>query len=564
MLSKLSVRGKLMLGFGVLLAILVVLSTAAYRTVLKLDAAADEVDRKTNEKEMSQLLMEAMFKQSSGTRGFLLSGDEKSLARDEDGKNEFRENIEKLNGLVKSDEGTRLLSEIQNANVAFRAVADKEIELKRAGKAQEAIEVMKTQAGVVGDRLDKATDAFDNHLDRTKKEVDDEQDHEVAQGKTLIVVMCLAGLAVGLLVSTLISRGLTGSLARMGEMIQSLAGNDLSVADLEVTSADEVGQAVELLNQMKNSLKGIIESVAATAEHVASASEEISSSATQQAQSAETQTNQTTQVATAMQEMSSTVMQVSENSSKAAESSRQAAETARQGGNIVNQTLTKMRAIADSVGATARKVEELGKSSDQIGRIVGVINDIADQTNLLALNAAIEAARAGEQGRGFAVVADEVRKLAERTTSATKEIAQMIRTVQEETKVAVSAMEEGTKQVEEGVQTTAQAGDSLKGIIHTSEEVGEMIMHIATAATEQSSATEEINNNMEQIAKLVKESADGAQQSAKACQDLSGLALDLQKMVSNFRLGNSQGQSHRHTETGHQSASRKAMSAAAR
>ena len=136
------------------------------------------------------------------------------------------------------------------------------------------------------------------------------------------------------------------------------------------------------------------------------------------------------------------------------------------------------------------------------------------------------------------MVADEVRKLAERTTSATKEIAQMIRTVQQETKVAVAAMEEGNKQVEEGVKTTAQAGDSLKQIIHMSEQVGEMVTHIATAATEQSSATEEINNNMEQIAKLVKEAADGAQQSAKACQDLSGLALDLQKTVSNFRLGN--------------------------
>src|SRR5215471_8755116 len=234
--------------------------------------------------------------------------------------------------------------------------------------------------------------------------------------------------------------------------------------------------------------------------------------------------------------MSSTVMQVSENSNKAAEASRQAAETARHGGSIIDETLAKMRGIAQSVGATARKVEELGKSSDQIGRIIGVIDDIADQTNLLALNAAIEAARAGEQGRGFAVVADEVRKLAERTTTATKEIAQMIKSIQDETRLAVGAMEQGTKQVEEGVSSTAKAGESLQEIIRMSEQVGEMITHIATAATEQSSATEQVNNNMDQIARLVKESAVGAQQAAKACQDLSGLALDLQKMVGEFKL----------------------------
>jgi methyl-accepting chemotaxis protein len=234
--------------------------------------------------------------------------------------------------------------------------------------------------------------------------------------------------------------------------------------------------------------------------------------------------------------MSATVQQVSENSNRAAAASRQAAETALHGGRTVDETLAKMRAIAIAVSGTAKKVEELGKRSDEIGRIVGVIDDIADQTNLLALNAAIEAARAGEQGRGFAVVADEVRKLAERTTSATKEIAQMINNIQDETRVAVSAMETGTQQVEEGVNSTAEAGKALKQIIEMAEQVGEMITHIATAATEQSGASEQVNQSMDQIARLNQESAAGSQEAASACQHLSGLALDLQKMVSNFQL----------------------------
>lgn len=361
------------------------------------------------------------------------------------------------------------------------------------------------------------------------------------------------GSVLGLLVCALgvmMVRGILGPVSKTMHVLQALADGDLRET-MEVESSDEIGMMGEALNKAIGSVSNTIQSIASTAEHVASASEEISSSASEQAQSAETQKDQTTQVATAMQEMSSTVMQVSDNSNRAAEAARNAAETAKHGGTIVEDTLAKMRVIADSVGQTAKKMEELGKSSDQIGRIIGVIDDIADQTNLLALNAAIEAARAGEQGRGFAVVADEVRKLAERTTTATKEIAQMIKNIQDETKTAVTAMEHGTKQVEEGVASTAQAGDSLREIIQMSEQVGEMITHIATAATEQSSATEQVNNNMDAISKLVKESAIGAQQSAKACQDLSGLALDLQKMVSNFKLGDEQAMRNGNTASRH-------------
>jgi methyl-accepting chemotaxis protein len=375
-------------------------------------------------------------------------------------------------------------------------------------------------------------DSFVELLTKTKEELH-------AQNNSLNITMVIttfAALGIGVFVAIVLSRGIVNATQSVLVQAEAIAAGDLTCDDLQIKSNDELGDLTSAINKMKNSLRDVIQSIASTAEHVASASEEISSAASQQSQGAETQKDQTSQVATAMQEMSSTVLQVSENSNKAADASREAAETARKGGSIVEDTLTKMRVISESVSGTAKKMEGLGKSSDQIGRIAGVIDDIADQTNLLALNAAIEAARAGEQGRGFAVVADEVRKLAERTTTATKEIAQMIKNIQDETKSAVTAMEAGTKQVEDGVKSTSQAGDSLKEIIHMSEHVGEMITHIATAATEQSSASEEINNNIEQIAKLVKESSDGAQQSAKACQDLSGLALDLQNMVSKFKL----------------------------
>jgi len=352
---------------------------------------------------------------------------------------------------------------------------------------------------------------------------------------TLVITSLLAA-SVASVVAGTFRRRFSGALINVAARTEVIAKGDLTGEPLKGDSNDEIGDLIAAVNQMQRSLREIIHSMAATAEHVASASEEISSTATQMAQGAEVQRDQASQVARAMQEMSSTVLQVSDNSNKAAEAARQAAETARQGGKVVQDTLAKMQAISESVSGTSKKILELGKSSDQIGRIIGVIDDIADQTNLLALNAAIEAARAGEQGRGFAVVADEVRKLAERTTTATKEIARMIENIQGETKSAVEAMDRETRHANEGVATTAEAGASLEEIIRMAEQVGEMILHIATAATQQSSTTEQVSGSMEQIANLIKESAVGAQQSAKACHDLSGLALDLQDTVSRFKV----------------------------
>jgi len=197
----------------------------------------------------------------------------------------------------------------------------------------------------------------------------------------------------------------------------------------------------------------------------------------------------------------------------------------------VSQAIDGMNRISASVMESARTIETLGKSSDEIGEIIAVIYDIADQTNLLALNAAIEAARAGEQGRGFAVVADEVRKLAERTTKATKEIASMIKSIQSDTDGAVKSMSAGTEEVEKGVSLVNQAGGSLDQIVEVVASVTDMIQQIATAAEEQSAAAEEISTNVEAVATITKETATGANQSSVATQELTRLASDLQQMV---------------------------------
>ena len=304
---------------------------------------------------------------------------------------------------------------------------------------------------------------------------------------------------------------------------------------LELDSDDEFGKLAAAFNVFMEALQKLIAKLSHSSVQLASASEEISANASHGAERQNKQDEQTGHLATAMQEMAVTVSQVSENSQKVASAAQNATTAARRGGQVVEESLSTMRSIAESTSKVAGRVNELGKNSDQIGRIIAVIEDIADKTNLLALNAAIEAARAGEQGRGFAVVADEVRKLAEQTTTATKEISSMVQAIQSETSHAVEAMKLSSGEVEAGVGKTAATGTVLNQVIETISHVGEMIGHIATAATEQSATTEEINNSLNNIADLSHQTSADAQETAKACADLSSLALDLDQMVSKFK-----------------------------
>jgi len=354
---------------------------------------------------------------------------------------------------------------------------------------------------------------------------------------TTVLVVLVMGILIAVGIGYTIARVTNRALTELVGNAETIANGDLTVTVTQ-RSEDEVGHVAAAFQLMVQNLQEMIKQMTEVSAAVASASSEISSSTEEMAAGAQEQTSQAGEVASAVEEMTKTIIENSKNASSTAETAKRAKGAAEEGGKIVDETVVGMRRIADVVNKSAATVKALGKSSDQIGEIIGVIDDIADQTNLLALNAAIEAARAGEQGRGFAVVADEVRKLAERTTQATKEIAGMIKTIQTDTTGAVNSMEEGTKEVDNGIRLADRAGSSLKEIVGMIQNLTDMVSQIAAASEEQSSASEQISKNVEAISTVTGQSASGTQQIAKAAEDLNRLTENLQQLVNKFKLLN--------------------------
>ncbi len=326
---------------------------------------------------------------------------------------------------------------------------------------------------------------------------------------------------------------LTGYLKDMSSVAERIAANDLTVEVEPRSKRDTLGNS---FRSMVLNLALMIREVGDNSTNLVSSAGEIASSSDLMSRGAKEQTDQIGQVSTAIEEMAATIVESSKNAGEVTEASRGAAENATTGGQIVNDTIQGMQRIASVVRESAESIAQLAKSADQIGEIISVIDDIADQTNLLALNAAIEAARAGEQGRGFAVVADEVRKLAERTGTATGEITGMIKGIQTETEAAVNSMETGIQEVDKGRNLADKAGSSLTEIVNMSQSVQDMILQIATAAEEQSAAAEQISKNVENVSSIAKESASGAEQSALAADELNQQAESLKQMVAKFKL----------------------------
>jgi|GEM_PF-268389 len=356
-----------------------------------------------------------------------------------------------------------------------------------------------------------------------------------ASAHRISILLISMAMVIGALVGFVMSKSIVGPVRDILASLETLVTGDLSQR-ITVNRTDEFGKLGIAYNTATDNLAHMMGDIRTEANEVAELALEISNNSSRMTDGINEQRMQTSQVSAAVEEMSASVSEVAQSAQEASSVSDEAGEKASYGGSVVQGTIGGMNAISEQVNQSVISVSELGKKSEQVGEIAKVINDIADQTNLLALNAAIEAARAGEHGRGFAVVADEVRKLAERTAVATQEVAESVQAIKIDTQNAIILMESGKDSVHDGVQLAEQAGSALEEIVANAKNIAPMIQGIAAAATQQSAAANEISRSIERIDMVTNESAQGIGEVANSAETLTTKSVSLQQLVAQFTM----------------------------
>jgi methyl-accepting chemotaxis protein len=384
--------------------------------------------------------------------------------------------------------------------------------------------------------MNDALDALVAYQIRTAKSEYDQSTANYASVRAILIGAVIGSVALGLLLAWWIIGSITGPLNQMRTTITEVEKSGDFTRRIPISTGDEVGQTAKSFNELLVALQQTLGQVLDSVGKVSDAARSLSAASGQVATSSSSQSEATSAMAAAIEEMTVSINHVSESAHEAVEISRNSGKLSAEGGDVIHKAAAEMSQIAETVRHTAQAIEELGEHSNQISSIVQVIKDVADQTNLLALNAAIEAARAGEQGRGFAVVADEVRKLAERTTKATEEITQMIASMQHSAHAAVSTMETAVDQVSGGVALANQAGSAIIQIKDGAEQVVGVVNDISSALSEQSSASNDIASQVERVAQMTEENSAAAAESASAASNLQELANNMQAAVSRFKI----------------------------
>lgn len=562
---NMTVRKKLTAGFGVIYLLLVILVGFAYYEISTIDANYTRLvhDKVPNVVNVKQLEI-AIRREQGSMRGYLLIGDETSLTNFTAAHNEYKKLSKELEKTLTRTDTKELLARLNELEQRFYELGQKSFQLKNENNVEAYTQLIATTGRDITTQFDTVAQQLTEIQQRDMKQASEATTSESKAIKSWMIIIGIAALVLGSIVTFYISRILSRPLLTLSEAAKRIADGDLTGKKIVVHNRDEIGELAASFNQMARNLRDVLEQVTMSAEQVASSSEQLTASAEQTSKATEQialtiqdvaagvekQVQSVEETSEKIEQMSEGIQQISERAQNVSAIAMQTSEKASEGVKTVQTAVAQMNTVNDTVERLAGVVKGLGNRSEQIGKITEVISGIAAQTNLLALNAAIEAARAGEHGRGFAVVADEVRKLAEQSAQSAQQIASLIAMIQEETNEAVQSMETVQKEVANGTGAISTSGEAFRQIQTSVHEVAAQIQDVSASVQQMSAAVEQVAQSMQLVTQIAESAAAGTQEVSASTEEqlasmeeisassasLAKMAEDLQSLVKRFNV----------------------------
>nr|WP_015061811.1 methyl-accepting chemotaxis protein [Pseudomonas syringae]AFK89088.1 N-acetylglucosamine regulated methyl-accepting chemotaxis protein [Pseudomonas syringae] len=440
-----------------------------------------------------------------------------------------------LGKLIVTPQGRKAFDELAKANANYQTNQDAYLTSVAAGDLEKAVVISNNEMKSATDKVEDALKNLITVNEGKAQTAGESADHAYSQTLWLVGIFIAAGVATTLLLAFLYTRSLTGPIGESLKIAERIAANDLS-KDISVDGRDEAAKLIAALATMQTNLRNALTLIGDSSTQLAATSEEMHAVTEDASRTILRQSNEIEMAATAVNEMSAAVEEVASNAAYASKVTSQSSTSAMAGRARVDETVSAIKLMVSKVQVTSTEVQSLASMATDISKVLDVIRAIAEQTNLLALNAAIEAARAGEAGRGFAVVADEVRALAHRTQQSTQEIEQMVSSIQSGTGNAVTSMEQTSFQAQKTLEMANGAGQALLDITDSISQINERNLMIATAAEQQAQVAREVDRSLVSIRDLSSQTSEGSSQTAIATAELTKLAVDLSRLTKQFRL----------------------------